>query len=210
MGSIGSGNWYRWNKKATTESQHRIDIRWLKKHGYLTPGISLSLSWSCNGEQTGSIGFETTTKGIVLNYRHRAHGGDWEPVKQEILFDSTPCYYGGHRKWFLCPHCWRRVAILYGAGKYFLCRHCYNLTYSCQQESPAFRLLSKAQKIRRRLGASECTDDPIIDKPKGMHWKTFNRLKQAAYLASDQSWGYMEEKYGAKLIERYSEIRLLE
>ncbi len=210
MGGSNSGSWYRWDKKATIESQHRLDIRWLKKHGYLKPGISGSLSWSCNGEQTGSIGFETTTRGIVLNYRHRPHGGDWEPVKQEILFDSTPCNYGGHRKWFLCPHCWKRVAILYGAGKYFLCRHCYNLTYSCQQETPPFRLLSKAQKIRERLGASTCTDDPIINKPKGMHWKTFNRLKQAAYRASNQSWTYMEDRYGVKLAESSGILSLLE
>jgi len=201
MGGSGSGGWYRWDKKATTESQHRIDIRWLKKNGYLKSGISTSLLWSCNGEQTGSIGFETTTRGIILNYRHRPYGGNWEPVKQEILYDSTECHYGGHRKWFLCPCCLRRVAVLYGAGKYFFCRHCYDLTYSSQQESPPFRLLRKAQKIRKLLGASECTDYPITDKPKGMHWKTFNRLKQEAYRASNHSWVYMREKYGIKLIE---------
>ena len=33
MGGRGSGSWYRWDSKTTTESQHRIDIRWLKKHG---------------------------------------------------------------------------------------------------------------------------------------------------------------------------------
>ncbi len=84
---------------------------------------------------------------------------------------------------------------MYMADKYFLCRHCYNLTYSCQQESPPFRLLSKAQKIRERLGACPCTDDPIFEKLKGMHWKTINRLKEAAYRASDQSWASLEKMY---------------
>lgn len=203
MSGTGSGYWYRWDKKTTTESQHRIDIRWLKKHGYLKTGVSGSLSWSCRGEKTASIGFKTSARGIALDYRHRACDGEWEPVKQEISFDLTSCHYGGYRKWFFCPHCWKRVAILYGAGKYFLCRHCYNLTYPCQQESPPFRLLSKAQKIRARLGASPCTDNPILEKPKGMHWKTFNRLKREAYEASDRAWECMANRFGVGVMEQF-------
>ena len=38
MGGSGSGSWHRWDSKATTESQLRIDIRWLKKQEYLRPG----------------------------------------------------------------------------------------------------------------------------------------------------------------------------
>ena len=40
MGGSGSGSWYRWDSRATTESQHRIDIRWLKKKGYIRPGAT--------------------------------------------------------------------------------------------------------------------------------------------------------------------------
>ncbi|MCW5205510.1 hypothetical protein VU08_01060 [Desulfobulbus sp. F5] len=42
--------------------------------------------------------------------------------------------------------------------------------------------------IRERLGASLCTDESIWEKPKGMHWKTFERLKNKADEASEQSW----------------------
>ena len=157
MGGPGSGSWYRWYSKATTGSQNRIDIRWLKKQGYLRPGTAGTLSWSCGDEQTGSIGYRMEAEQMILNYRHRPHDGEWEDVKQIISFDRTSCNYGGHRKWFRCPQCWKRVAVLYGPGKYFYCRHCYDLTYACQQETPPFRLLSKAQKFREHLGASLCT-----------------------------------------------------
>lgn len=126
MGGYGSGNWLRWNSKSTTESQHRIDIRWLKKQGYLRPGKFGSLSWSRGDKKTGSIGFRMEADRMFLNYRHRPHDGEWENVVQTVSFDRTPCNYGGHRSWFLCPQCCRRVAVIYGAGKYFLCRHCHD------------------------------------------------------------------------------------
>lgn len=43
--------------KDTTESQYRIDIRWLNKQGYLKPCVWGSLSWSSRGKQTGCINY---------------------------------------------------------------------------------------------------------------------------------------------------------
>jgi len=70
--------------------------------------------------------------------------------------------------------------MLYGAGRYFLCRNCYDLNYASQHENRRYRLLRKAQKIRARLGASPDIFEPIFQKPKGMHWTTFHRLKEEA------------------------------
>lgn len=176
MGGQGSGRWYRLDSKETTESQNRIDIRWFKKNGYLTPGSSGLLSWSCNGQETGSVGYLTQVNSLTLNYRYRENGGEWENVKQKIPFDRTPCNYGGFRKWFKCPHCFRRFAILYGAGKYFYCRNCYNLTYGSQQERELERKARKADKIRDRMGWRPGFLDGIGPKPKGMHWRTYKRL----------------------------------
>ena len=188
MGGLGSGSWYRWDSKTTTESLHRIDIRWLKKQGYLRPGNVGSLSWSRRGEQTGFINYRMETDRMVLNYRYRLHGKDWEDVEQAISFDRTPCNYGGFRTWFLCPHCKRRVALIYSAGKYLLCRHCYDLTYASQQENRADRLMRKARKIRERLGASNDLMEPILFKPKNMHQKTFDRLREEAEQAENLGW----------------------
>lgn len=196
MGGHGSGNWYRWDSKKTTDSQHGIDIRWLKKNGYLRPGSMGTLSWSCRGEQTGSIGYIMEADRMILNFRHRPPGGDWQQVEQIIYFDRTPCNYGGHRKWFLCSRCSRRVALLYGAGKYCLCRHCYYLSYESQQESAPSRLLLKVQKIRKRLGGSSATGEIFPEKPKGMHWKTYWRLRDEAEKAEELGWAIAFYKFG--------------
>ena len=188
MGGYGSGCWYRWHTKSTTESQRRIDIRWLKKQEYLQPGISGSLTWSRGDKQTGSINFRMETNYMILNYCYRYQGGDWENVEQTVSFNQTLCNYGGHRNWFLCPRCLKRIAVLYGARKYFLCRHCYGLTYSSRQENKTDRLMRRARKIRERMGGSANLIDSFPDKPKYMHWKTYWRLRERAELPTTLSW----------------------
>ena len=171
----------RWNSKKTTESQDRIDIRLLKKWGHLNGSTYFgSWSWSCDGKTTGSINYRVDSERIVLSYRHRVSGGEWESVEQRISFDRTHCNYGGFRWWFLCPRCNCRVAVLYCAGKYFLCRHCYDLTYSSQQENLSDRLMRKSRKIRKQLGGGNSLMDPFPFKPKNMHWQTYYRLRDEA------------------------------
>ena len=197
MGGRGSGRplFSGRGGKDTTESQYRIDIRWLNKQGYLKPGAWGSLSWSSRGKQTGSINYRMESDSMILNFRHRDSGGEWETIQQEIVFDRTPCYFGGYRKWFLCS-CGKRVAVLYGKGKYYLCRHCYALTYNCKQEQPVDRLIRKQRKLRSRLGATDDLSEPIWAKPKNMHWKTFERLKNQAEGANRLSWGIMAARFG--------------
>lgn len=179
MGGYGSGDWYRWNTKATVESHYKIDIRWMKKQGYLHPVSVGTLSGGSHGAKYNSIGFRVETDRLVLNYHNQQNGGAWERIEDEIFFTWTLCNYGGNRQWFLCPGCNRRVAIVYG-GKYYRCRHCHNLTYSSQRESKSDRLIRKAQKIRVRLGVRRNLLVPILFKPKNMHQKTFDRLRREA------------------------------
>jgi hypothetical protein len=80
-------------------------------------------------------------------------------------------------------HCGRRVAVLYAAGELFACRRCYGLVYASQQESVSYRGLGKAQKIRMRLGGSADLFDEFPTKPKGMHWRTYDRLRRAHDIA---------------------------
>lgn len=49
----------------------------------------------------------------------------------EVAISSSKCYFGGERKWFMCPCCSKRVGVLYRRplSEYFLCRKCQNLTY---------------------------------------------------------------------------------
>jgi hypothetical protein len=191
MGGPGSGNWYR-SSKGTTEAARRIDIRYLKKRGFLQPGTYGSLSWTCGGEPSGSIRFATSADWIQLIYRSREYGGDWEDVDYCVDFDETECHYGGIRKWFLCPgrDCGRRVAVLYGPGKYFLCRHCYDLGYASQNENKAQRVARKSRKIIERLGGDPYSDF-YPDKPKGMHHRTYDKRIEQAEFYEKLSWYYM-------------------
>ncbi len=59
------------------------------------------------------------------------------PISYPVYLITTPCNYGKHRFWFICPltvndkYCGKRVATLYKppSSSYFGCRHCHNLTY---------------------------------------------------------------------------------
>lgn len=194
MGGYGSGR--RWDAKRTTEESQKIDIQWLKKEGCLRPGFSGSITWSFNGTHGSSVGIRAAGDHITLTYAHRNRDGEWEPVEQVIRFSYTTCHFGGFRKWFFCPRCNARVVAVYGAGKRFLCRHCYGLNYSSQHENMADRMMRKARKIRKRLGADNNLTIPIFFKPKNMHWRTFERLKAEADYANDLSWMIMGRKLG--------------
>ena len=178
MGGPGSGNWYRWDKRTTLDEVKRLDVRWLHRHGYLDRWPRL-VTWRCGEQPAGSISVSLQPEGVVLEYRCRVGGGDWESVRQVVTLDWTPCHYGGERPWFRCAGCRQRVAVLCGEGKWFLCRHCYELPYGSQQETAEDRHYRKVRKIRDRLGASHNLTEPVWpwNKPKGMHWRTWERLR---------------------------------
>jgi hypothetical protein len=48
-------------------------------------------------------------------------------------------------------------------------------------------MMRKARKIRERLGASNNLFEPVWEKPKGMHWKTFERLQERERTANSLS-----------------------
>lgn len=95
---------------------------------------------------------------------------------QTVGLTKTRCNYGGFRFWFICPGCFRRVAVVYLSGD-VRCRRCHGLVYSSERESPQDRRFRKANKIRHRLGWRPGIANLDWRKPKGMHWKTFNRLR---------------------------------
>ncbi len=107
MGGPGSGCWYRWNAKRTTEGALPLDIRELARMDLLVPGRRISSRWSRNGHETGSIGGRVYDRYLLLQYRFR----ETEQVEQRINFDWTSCNFGGKRIWFLCPNCGRSCAV---------------------------------------------------------------------------------------------------
>lgn len=110
MGGIGSGRHWQFGAD-TTDDYRSIDIRWLKREGLLKSGISRRITWSRGGEVTGSINIQSEPGRVILDYRHRDQGGEWQPERYPVYLDTTPCHMGGERHWFLCPvrGCGRRV-----------------------------------------------------------------------------------------------------
>lgn len=155
-----------------------LDIRRLQRDGLLIPGRSFGWHWTRNGEEVASIQMRTEADRVILNYRSRSNGGEWLPMEYPVYLEWTGCNLGGRRAWFLCPArgCGRRVAILYG-GSVFACRHCHKLAYECQRETDDYRAMRRVDTIRRRLGWAAGIANPAGGKPKGMHWKTFWRLR---------------------------------
>jgi len=110
---------------------------------------------------------------VLLTYKHTATGQD---VTQCVYTQTTACSLGGHRSWFTCHYCAKRVAVLYSHGEQFGCRRCCGLRYASQTEGARQRAARQASKIRRRLGWTAGALETPGEKPKGMHWKTFWRV----------------------------------
>ena len=138
-----------------------------------------TLTWSVRGEKTGSIQLSKVPGGVKLNYRVRSRGEDWRSIEEVIPVVETPTNFNGRRQWFVCLACRRRCRIIYG-GTFFRCRKCQGLRYETQYEPPFARAATRALKIREKLGSKGGIDDPFPPKPKGMHWRTYERLQAQA------------------------------
>lgn len=195
MGGIGSGRRWHYGAKDATDDYRALDVRRWQRDGFLTPGRAFGWQWTRNGETVASIQVRTESDRVILFYRHRSGGGEWKDELYPVRLDWSPCTYGGRRAWFLCPArgCGRRVAILYG-GAIFACRHCYRLAYESQRENASYRAMGRARKIHMKLGGDGCLDGLLPDKPKGMRWRTYERLCAEAEAAEAQSWAGIGDK----------------
>lgn len=193
MGGFGSGQGQQ--GKRTTSDLRALDIRQLKHDGLLTPGKSWTTQWKRNGEVIASIQMRAEVGQVILNYQSRGNSGEWQPMEYPVTLEWTPCNLGGMRVWFLCPAqgCGQRVALLYG-GTIFACRHCHKLAYQCQRESDDDRVMRLADAIRQRLGWRPGVVNSEGGKPKGMHWRTFERMKSEYDAVADASLAVISKR----------------
>lgn len=163
--------------KGTVENYRALDVRGLHRAGALVAGRSCSWEWKHSGEVVASIGIEAESR-ERLHLRYRAtKAGQSEEKDYPVSITWTPCHLGGERPWFLCPCCGRRVARLCGSTM-FACRHCLRLNYRSQQANKRDRATDRSFDLRRALGCDEgflIRPAEFIRKPKGMHWRTFER-----------------------------------
>lgn len=198
MGGWNSG---RHGGAACTDSCRAIDIRSWQRDGLLNPGRWFNWQWTQDGEAVANINVQAESGRVVLKYRIRKNGSDWQSMDYPVYLTTTPCTYGGERYWFVCPArgCGRRVALLYGYDVIFACRHCYRLAYQSQRETADDRVARRANTIRRRLGWQVGILNPEGGKPKGMHWRTFKRLQAEQDAFAGQSLARIMSRFKIKL-----------
>lgn len=170
----------RQREKGTVETRLNLDVRSLHRAGVLVVGGRGTWQWLRSGKQAGQVCFEVVAADCLrLRYRIATATGA-ELRDYRVTIARTPCHLGGTRAWFLCPCCSRRVARLY-LRDLFACRHCWRLNYASQQASKRDRASDRSWALRQALGCDEgflCLPAEYIPKPKGMHWRTFERKIQ--------------------------------
>jgi hypothetical protein len=180
--------------RGTTAGCMSIDVRSWHREGLLRIGQPFAHALTWGGEPTEGMGVLTRADAVVLVFRSRRWGGEYGPfTTQRVPIAWTPCAFGGRRPWFRCEvysrgrYCGRRVALLHSAGGPFACRHCLGLAYASQQEPVRERGIATARKIQMRLGGGESVTGAFPEKPKGMHWRRYNRLRRRHTQAFERS-----------------------
>lgn len=165
MGGIGSGRHWQFGAD-TTEGYRSIDVRWLKREGLLASGVSRRITWSRGGEVTGSINVRFEPSRVILDYRQRDHGGEWQAESYPVHLDTTPCHMGGELvplpcPWVRSPRCcplrWRnlRVPSLLQAGLPFSARKAGGSRGAASRSYPRQNGLARWHSGRWRLGQTK-------------------------------------------------------
>jgi hypothetical protein len=184
MGGFGSG---RYGAAPTSEATQSFVLEMAAlTRASIGPGLH-GKAFIHYGEERFPVELmtDTRTEGPgFIDFAHETRDtSDPAPIRYRIWLNwSRPCF-GGRRYWFCCPGSGERAAKLYLplGGHRFLSRQAYRLGYACQRETRSDRLMRKARKLHRALGGDgEAIDQEAPDKPKGMHWRTYER-KLAAW-----------------------------
>lgn len=212
MGGYGSTRWSREQTRLDTAGLLRLDVRRMQRTGVLTPGARATWQWTRNdGEPAGTIVtiMDHDRSQLTLVYATRRTGEtDWTPHKEHVWLEMTPCNYGGERTWFRCPHCQRRRAVLFDVNGIFACRDCHDLVYASTHEDEVGACDRRIRQIGERLngeGRGRGFLWTMPDKPKGMHWRTYDRLTRELRREHERREDLFAES-AAKIIARCDHI----
>jgi hypothetical protein len=165
--------------RSTVESIRKIDVNALHRKGcFADSRREFPITWSIGGRTTDVVIASSDRWDMELRYYSDNKN---EPVRLNIPITWTECALGGSRPWFKCA-CGRRVGTLFERHQFYVCRTCRGSIYEAQQFSRKRRERTSFPgfRIRERLGGRPNLLDPFPTKPKGLHWRTYNRLKERA------------------------------
>jgi hypothetical protein len=165
-----NGRRAQWTIEKMAADYDYIDVRTLQRAGLLGDGwVSYVPMLRC----PGIVKIRAARHLVVLELRHRV-----DP--QQIRVSWTPLHFGGARPWLHCP-CERRVARLFKGLAGYYCRQCFdNPPYASQTKSTQGRRHFEACKLRLRLGGEASLAAPFPERPRGMHRRTYARLRRRA------------------------------
>ncbi len=192
MGGFGSGMGIRCEAKLTTDSVPAIDIRQLQRSRELMPGNRIVKTWTRGGLIAAQVEIDIQHNQLRIRYVRMSSSGEREPVGCVVPISSTPCNYGGVRRWFCCPECKKRIAVIYLVGRGCACRHCHGLVYSSQRERAGDRARQRAQIIRMRLGGSANLSTAFPERPKWMRWATYHHLQLETFKDESRNLAHLK------------------
>jgi hypothetical protein len=130
MGGRGSGRRPGDGGKAETKGALALEIKELTRLKLLVPEKRQFWHWPVRDRAVRNLSVKVEPGGMMV-FCHLKDSA--QVIQQWVGTQTTPCTLGGHRYWFTCPRCDRRVAILYWVNEDFACRHCHDLAYACQK-----------------------------------------------------------------------------
>lgn len=185
MGGPGSGNrsWKR-TSPSLVEDAFKLDLGDLVRTGQLVPGATVTELWDVHtplSNRSMMIGYYVDLTSLDDATITLMFDIDGVEHCQHVHLTATKPRLGGLRLWFLCPVTGHRARVLYlPEGKTrFASREAYGLSYRSQRDSALFRSIARAQKIRARLGGDLSIHSPFPARPRGMHRRTYARLREA-------------------------------
>ena len=119
------------NRKKVT-SCFSIDVRRFAREGWLIPDTKFEWVWrDKSGRERAAMTVVVRREALVLAYILQS-GHRPKCVRGLVPFVWSTGPQGRRRRWFCCPGCTGRVAILFMAEQDFRCRRCSGLVYESQ------------------------------------------------------------------------------
>ena len=154
MGGSNSGR-YRERNRGAVDAALRLDMRVMRRLGFLRPGAIVSgvlrWTWTATGKESGAVGVTVNLADPDAGFVVVRFALNGEPRTQRIELESRPMRYGGRRYYFRCPKEGRACEILPMWAGVFASRQAHRLTYHSQSEDRLGRLRDKARKLEKRL-----------------------------------------------------------
>lgn len=136
--------------KRIAEETKKIRIKDLVDNDVFKNGKNnRTIEWSYGDETTDTAHITAFTAfgrtAIHVKYRTTI-GTETKGQNQNYDIDiiTTPCHFGGYRRWFICPTCRTKHTVLFMVTPIFQCRECSNIAYESQNYSHFQRQYGRA------------------------------------------------------------------